>query len=823
MPIVRRDFTSPEIDKMTIQKKLYLGFVSSAISVAVVGAFSIHSLSVTAGSLRETIDTTLREVKDTSLAAESAVVLDAKIDEFVDAIDHKQTAEVQAAKGQIANDFRSLADAIGGLRDESDGILKAADNQDEVREEREHIAQIDELDADRAKLQRNWDAICASLEQQGKVDSELIRLNDVENHRLVSKALDLQQGARTEISDTLAETAKSVGVQWFIVVVVGAVAVALTAMIALMTAGPLGRRLYEVRTKASQLGSGDLAARISVEGKDEITDLAGTFNQMAESLATSQMQLVQAADRAEAASHAKSTFLANMSHEIRTPMTAIMGYAERLLERKENFGEHAEGLQIIHRSGRHLLDLINDILDISKIEANKMTVERIEMDLPQVTAEVVSLLRPRAIAQGLALHLTFANTIPRVIHSDPLRVKQILMNVLGNAIKFTERGEVRLRVDCEIKDGSSIVTLEVIDTGIGITREQLARLFQPFTQADDSTTRRFGGTGLGLTISKRLTELLGGDLVVESVANVGSCFRITIDGGPIAGVEMLHGLNESMLVVQSSKPAVSQQFTLNCSILLAEDGPENQKLITLLLSEAGATVTVAKNGRIALDLFQRQQFDLILMDMQMPEMDGYTASSELRKRGCRLPIIALTAHAMSDDRAKCLQAGCTGYVPKPIERKLLLETIAESLGQLGNTISKCVAEPRLVNALPAIANSSSPSQSLRSTLAGEPKYHELIQEYVEGLPAQVERLEAAMRERDIEALRRELHDIRGTAGGLGFRPLTDIAADLGNRAKSACEMVEIESKVRGLIEAIQCVEGFDEQSRHAVEASDGQA
>ncbi|HMB94616.1 MAG TPA: ATP-binding protein, partial [Tepidisphaeraceae bacterium] len=566
---------------MTIQKKLYLGFLGSTISVMVVGAFSIHSLSVTAGSLQEMIGTTLREVKETSRAAQSAVALDTKIDDFIDAVDHKRSAEALAAKQSIAMYFVVVSAAISGLRDEANEMLKIEDTQEEILEEKQHIARIDDLDSARGQLQHNWDEISAKVETNDKVDDELLRKNDIENHNLVSQALELQDGARGEISETLTDTAQSVSLQWFIVLVAGAGAVMLTATIALMTAGPLGRRLHEVRTKAGQVGGGDLAVRIDIKGKDEISDLARTFNHMAENLAASREQLVDAAARAEAANNAKSAFLANMSHEIRTPMTAIMGYAERLLEHKESFGEHAEALQIIQSSGGHLLDLINDILDISKIEANKLAVERAEMDLPQIAVDVISLLRAHAVARGVALHLSFSDFIPQTIRSDPLRVKQILMNIVGNALKFTEHGTVRLHIDCQASELSSLITMEVTDTGIGISKEQLERLFQPFAQADESTTRRFGGTGLGLTISKHLAQLLGGGLSVESIAGVGSSFKISIDGGSLAGVKMLSGLKESMLAKPRAETQSSPEIKLNCRILLVEDGPENQKLLSL--------------------------------------------------------------------------------------------------------------------------------------------------------------------------------------------------------------------------------------------------
>lgn len=511
-------------------------------------------------------------------------------------------------------------------------------------------------------------------------------------------------------------------------------------------------------------------------------------------------ELVAAKDTAESANRAKSAFLANMSHEIRTPMTAIMGYSETLLEPDQSVSDRQDALQVIRRSARHLLEVINDVLDISKIEAGKMSVERIPTDLPQIIADVVSLMRPCAVAKGLGFQLTFGETIPRTIQSDPLRVKQVLMNILSNALKFTERGEIRLRVTNEIRNGAMSVTLEVADTGVGLNKEQIGRLFQPFTQADESTTRRFGGTGLGLTISKRLVELLGGTLSVDSLPNVGSAFRITLDGGPSEGVEMVHQMTEALLIVPA-REAPAKRITLKGRILVAEDGIENQHLISLHLRKAGAEVVIAENGRIAVDMVTSKHFDLVLMDMQMPELDGYAATSELRIRGYTLPIVALTAHAMAEDRAKCMAAGCTDYLTKPIEKQTLLTAVASYLPQ--STVSDQTAASEPHTARPVVGG------VLKSTFAHDADMEEPIQEFVSRLPRRVASLNSHMNQCDLPRLREELHQIKGAGGGYGFNPISRLAADAERSVKQEDPIEKIHSDVNSLIELVRSVHGYD--------------
>jgi len=396
--------------------------------------------------------------------------------------------------------------------------------------------------------------------------------------------------------------------------------------------------------------------------------------------------------RAEMASIAKSEFLANMSHEIRTPMTAIIGFAEAAAEGcpgRCDFGrlEHREHLQTIVRNGEYLLGLINDILDLSKIEAGKLTVEHVDCRPCELIAEIESLIRPRATGKGLTLRIDYAGAIPETIRSDPTRLRQVLINLLANAVKFTEHGTVHLAT--RLARGPSAeprLQFDIIDTGIGMSAEQAAGLFQAFSQADASTTRRFGGTGLGLVISKRLAEALGGDVVVVATApGAGSHFRVTVATGPLDGVPMLDRPASAQRIAPPTPTTSHTDLArIECRLLLAEDGPDNQRLIAHLLRKAGADVTIVENGQLAVDaaLAARDAghpFDVILIAMQMPVLDGYEATRTLRARGYTGPIIALTAHAMAGDRQKCLDAGCDDYTTKPIHRAVLLETIARYL------------------------------------------------------------------------------------------------------------------------------------------------
>ncbi len=416
----------------------------------------------------------------------------------------------------------------------------------------------------------------------------------------------------------------------------------------------------------------------------DVTERKRAERQLQETNTLLEEQTARAGDmaaEAEMASAAKSEFLANMSHEIRTPMTAILGFAENLLDPDQPLSEKLNAVHTIRRNGELLLQIINDILDISKIEAGKLEVERIRCSPVQLIAEVKALMQVRADAKNLPFKVEYVGSLPETFESDPTRLKQILVNLIGNAIKFTETGGVRL-ITRYVDDGAEPnMQFDVLDTGLGMTEEQVGKLFNAFAQADSSTTRKFGGTGLGLTISKRLAEKLGGDVTVESKPGQGSMFRVTVATGSLNGVTMLDDPTTATVVQPETVTATNPNADkLDCRILLAEDGVDNQRLISFILKKAGADVTIVENGKLALDAALAARdgghaFDVILMDMQMPVMDGYEATGQLRREGYAAPIIALTAHAMASDRKKCIRAGCDDYATKPINRAKLIEMI----------------------------------------------------------------------------------------------------------------------------------------------------
>ncbi len=486
------------------------------------------------------------------------------------------------------------------------------------------------------------------------------------------------------------------------------------------------------------------------------------------------------------ASRVKSEFLANMSHEIRTPMAAVIGYADLLLDPSIGPTDRVNHVQTIRRNGEHLLSLINDILDLSKIEAGKMTAEILATSPHQVIAEVASLMRVRAAEKKTTFDVKFAGPVPKTIQSDPTRLRQIVLNLVGNAIKFTEVGGVTVTVRCQASDSPDPkLVVEVADTGIGMTEAQVEGLFAAFAQADASTTRRFGGSGLGLSISKRLAVLLGGDIVVESAPGKGSLFRLTVATGPLAGVAMATNLAEAILDAggpakfpgRSIKPAAV--LPPSCRVLLAEDGPDNQVLISALLVKAGATVKVVADGQLAVEeatgaLAAGQPYDVVLMDMQMPVLDGYGAASMLRTRGYTGAIVALTAHAMAGDRERCQSAGCDDYLTKPVDRAQLTETVARSGASHGSR------------------------DVLVSTLAADDDMKELVSRYALDLPRKSSAIVDAAEGSQLEVLARLVHQLSGSAGSYGFPSITEAARAVEQGVSGAVDRDTLRSRVRAL-------------------------
>jgi len=400
-------------------------------------------------------------------------------------------------------------------------------------------------------------------------------------------------------------------------------------------------------------------------------------------LRDSERHLRQSRDRAQAANIAKSEFLANMSHEIRTPMTAILGYADLLYELGDISKaplKRIDAIETIQRNGNDLLLLLNDLLDLSRIESGKLAVERIPCSPARILSDIEHLMRVRADDKGIELVVRNEGNIPSIILGDPTRIRQIILNLLGNAIKFTDRGSVTVVARFK-SPPESTMEVDMIDSGIGMTAEAQSRLFDAFVQADSSTSRRFGGSGLGLVISRRLATLLGGDVhIVHSEPGVGTCFRFRI---PI-DVDSTH-ITVVDAVAEKSEPCrtpVTHSRTLaGLRVLVAEDGRDNQRLIMHYLQRAEAETTLVENGIDAVAAATSAAesglaFDCILMDMQMPQLDGYEATRMLRASGYEEPIIAVTAHAMAGDRRQCLDAGCNDYLTKPIDRNRLVDLLS---------------------------------------------------------------------------------------------------------------------------------------------------
>ena len=506
-----------------------------------------------------------------------------------------------------------------------------------------------------------------------------------------------------EVNEQLARTA-------WITIVVMSVALLLSMLITARLRRVFVAPIQELAGAMEQVSQGgDYSLQVKASGRDELGILCEGFNTMLGRIETSHDELEERVARrteelevalhaAEAGNRAKSEFLANMSHEIRTPMTAILGFAELLQNDFDSRGrgEHvAESLspetiqtylETICSNGRHLLHLVNGILDLSKIEAGKMETQITECSLRDIIQEVASALAIRTRSKGLSLSVEYEYPIPATICTDPVRLKQILVNLVGNALKFTEHGSIRILVRFERgTESDNRVHISVVDTGIGMSRDQVGEIFRAFVQVDTSATRRFGGTGLGLTISKRLAEALGGSIQAKSSLGAGSTFTLTLAVGSVEDVPMLNDSPEDTTPSECDKSAPSKRRErLAGRVLLAEDGPDNQRLFTFLLKKAGLDVDLAQNGREACEKALESRtaeasYELILMDMQMPDMDGYSATRELREQGWTGPIVALTAHAMDGDRDKCLNAGCDDYATKPIQRETLLELVARHM------------------------------------------------------------------------------------------------------------------------------------------------
>ncbi len=465
-------------------------------------------------------------------------------------------------------------------------------------------------------------------------------------------------------------------------------------------------------------------------------------------------ELAKSRDEALRASDSKSTFLANMSHEIRTPLTAVIGYSETLLASDLTKEERLDAINTIYKCSQHVLHIINQILDLSKIEANKLEIERVMVSPVQILKDVSALMRMQAREKELSFGIFYKTSIPETIYTDPTRLKQILLNLFSNAVKFTSHGHVHIEVSCQTE--KQRIRFDVIDSGIGMSHEQSDKVFEAFTQADVSTTRRYGGTGLGLTLSKQFAEMMGGGIHVDSEPGKGSCFSVEVNTGKLEHVAFVEANDQ--LVIEEQAISQIPQKTCEGRVLLVEDTEVNQQLLGMYIRKLGATVEFANNGEQAVKLAMREPYDLILMDIQMPVMNGLDATRHLRRSGYKGAIVALTANVSSQDRLACNEAGCDGFLGKPVDRAEFNRLVSSYLHEIA---SKADAAP------------------VSSTLLEqEPELAHLVYDYIERLPETLASLRHAVDTQQWDELKGLVHKLKGSGGNYGFNDLSKLAAKL---------------------------------------------
>jgi len=561
---------------------------------------------------------------------------------------------------------------------------------------------------------------------------------------------------------------------------------------------------HKFLVNCSPILSGKKASGVLVS-LDDVTDLE-----------EKEKELRSARDAAQDANRAKSDFLSNMSHEIRTPMTAILGFTE-VLKRGNGASDSdwEKHLGTISSSGKHLLELINDVLDLSKVESGALEVETIDCKPHVVAHDVVQVLRVRAEDKDIGLDIEIPEPLPEVIQTDAGRLRQIITNLVGNAIKFTEDGGVKVILRTYEEEGKEKFAIDVKDSGIGMNEQQQAAVFKPFVQADSSITRRFGGTGLGLAISRKLARAMGGDILLSSEADVGTTFTAVIDLVTDGDVKILQPEELfAQVEIAEAEAHASWEFP-ECNVLVIDDAAENRELLTLVLNDLGISTETAENGAIGVDMATSSTYDVILSDIQMPVMDGYQAVAAMREKGLSQPIIALTANAMKGYEERILKAGFSHYMTKPIDIDALSKLLAELIG------GKKVDKPKESAAAPAkapitkeAANQQEDDQELYySRLAGSEKLAPVVEKFITRVREQFTQMENANNGSDFTELAALAHWLKGSGGTVGFDQLSKPAKQLEDNAKAgdqtACKSDLV--RIKSIIERLRAGTSTDTQ------------
>jgi len=527
--------------------------------------------------------------------------------------------------------------------------------------------------------------------------------------------------------------------------------------------------IHDLINRSNEIANGKLDQKVTAAHTDELARLAESFNLMTDAIKTSNiekdntlLQLRETNNKLEKVTQAKSDFLANMSHEIRTPLTAILGYAETLKYDDTSPQIKEEAINSILKNGQHLQHIISEILDLTKIEANKLEIESFAISPIGLLNEFESLIALHARSKNLDFKITFMPPIPDKIYTDPIRLKQILLNLCNNAIKFTQQGSIVMTI--EYLKSENLLQIRVKDSGIGLTKEQQKRIFLPFIQADTSTTRQFGGTGLGLSLSQKLAIKLGGDITVESNTDEGSTFTLTVSTGEVASEKLLYEIKRSINTNLASSDLTEKLRSLHGKILLAEDTIDNQRLFSLQIKRIGADLVIANNGAEALEIIQHESFDLILMDMQMPVMGGIEAVKRIRALGITTPIVALTANAIKEFRETCIKAGCTDYLSKPVDWKIFRDTLSSYL--------KTDKDHQTINPL------------YSQLVQEDSEFEEIVNGFLQKMPKAKEDIKNYASNSDWELCRAKLHELKGLGGAMGYPDLSLAAKNIETRIKA---------------------------------------
>jgi signal transduction histidine kinase/DNA-binding response OmpR family regulator len=733
--------------RLGLRGKLVVGVGIYLSLLALVGIMGLYAAQISLTGLHSAHEHNVREINllaDLGSAVEGiqrTVLLHSLTD---------STVEQTAYEAQIAE----LENEIDALFDQEVSLQRAfGDQEDVTRFENlrqawhQYLRELDEQFIPLSREDRNAEAL-ALVQEDGPID--------LAYEQAVAQLASVQGDVESESRDRLDLAEEQFAFNRNLLLVALLAAGAFGIIFGLWQSSRLAAAVGAVSSAARTVARGDFGHHLYVRTGDEIESLADSFNVM-----TANLQRMQ--DEQHAVDRMKDEFVSMVSHELRTPLNVVIGMTDLLLQTdlQPRARGYAEGVQ---RSGQVLLAIVDDILDLSKIEAGKLDLERVPVDLRRLAADIADLFAERAQGKGVELTWRVGDAVPSTVQGDPIRLRQVLLNLVGNALKFTEAGSVRLHIDVVHNTGdTAVVRFDVVDTGVGIAPHAREHLFKPFSQADSSTTRKFGGAGLGLNICQRLVQLMGGTIDFDSQVGRGSTFWFTAPL-PIAASAATPDVDGASLERAQTRGAGIQRAGRGRRVLVVEDSWMNQQVAVSMLEQVGYTAEVAADGREALEALERKSYAMVLLDCQMPELDGYQVAAEVRRRESRegrqpVPIVALTASAMAADRERCLAAGMNDYLAKPVR-----------IAELAAMVERWVPQVLNAAALDGLARLQRPGRP--DLLAA------LLDRYLTDAPRRLDALREAVERADAQAITRWAHTLKSESRQIGGSHVAQLCAEI---------------------------------------------